>query len=131
VRKRKRGEEEDGKDEDQQELPLTEPLKTKSPSKKGKSKSTRAFQKAAGHIPHKRKHRNNELQVQWSYAFSVNGRLVNEDDSVIKGNEAGGGQVVDAIGKALLLPRDIKVWQEDSSECMLKNLKRDSVLVSF
>ena len=52
-------------------------------------------------------------------------------DSVIKGNEARGGQVVDAIGKALLLPSDIKVWQEDSSERMLKNLKRDSVLVSF
>jgi hypothetical protein len=39
--------------------------------------------------------------------------------------------VVDAIGKALLLPRDMKVWQEDSSERMLENLKRDSVLVNF
>ena len=39
--------------------------------------------------------------------------------------------MADAIGKALLLLRDMKVWQEDSSECMLENLKRDSVLVSF
>ena len=39
--------------------------------------------------------------------------------------------MADAIGKALLLPRDMKVWQEDSSERMLKNLKRDSILLSF
>ena len=63
-KKRKRGEEKDGEDEDQQELPLTDPLKTKSSSKKGKSKSVRALQKAAGLIPHKRKHRNSEPQVQ-------------------------------------------------------------------
>jgi hypothetical protein len=38
--------------------------------------------------------------------------------------------VADAVGKALLLPRDMKVWHEDSSERMLENLKRDSILVS-
>uniref|UniRef100_A0A2N9FBA7 Uncharacterized protein n=1 Tax=Fagus sylvatica TaxID=28930 RepID=A0A2N9FBA7_FAGSY len=127
MRKRKIGREEDNEGE-AQELPPIEPFKTKSPSKKGKSKLARALQKAAGHVSHKRKHRNNEQQVQWSYAFSVKGRSVNEDDLVLKGNEAQGGQVANAIGKVLLLPRDMKVWQEDSSERMLENLKRDSIL---
>ena len=110
---------------------MTDPLKTKSSSKKGKSKSVRALQKAAGLIPHKRKHRNSEPQVQWSYALSVDGRSVNEDDSVIKGCDVRGGQVADADGKALLFPRDMKIWEGDSSEHILENLKRDSVLVSF
>jgi hypothetical protein len=39
--------------------------------------------------------------------------------------------VADAVGKALLLPEDMKVWQEKRSKHMLENLKRDSVLVSF
>ena len=39
--------------------------------------------------------------------------------------------MADAVGKALLLPRDIRIWQVDSSECLIENLKRDSVLVSF
>jgi hypothetical protein len=130
-KKRKKGEEEDGEDENQQELPLIEPLKAKSPSKRSKSKSTRALQKAAGHIPYKQKHRNNEPQVQWNCVLSVDRWLVKEDDYIIKGNEVRGRQVADAVGKALLLPRDMKVWQEDSSERMLENLKRDSVLVSF
>ena len=63
MRKRKIGGEEDNEGE-AQELPPIEPLKTKSPSKKGKSKSARALQKAASHVSHKRKHRNNEQQVQ-------------------------------------------------------------------
>jgi hypothetical protein len=39
--------------------------------------------------------------------------------------------VADAVGKALLLPRDMRIWQEDSSERLIENLKRDLVLVSF
>ena len=39
--------------------------------------------------------------------------------------------MADAVGKALLLLRDMKIWQGDSSERMLENLKRDFVLVSF
>jgi hypothetical protein len=42
-RKRKRGKGEDDEYEGGQELPLTEPLKKKSPSKKGKGKSARAL----------------------------------------------------------------------------------------
>ena len=49
-RKRKRGEEKNDEDEGGQELPLTESLKKKPPSKKGKSKSARALQKAAGQV---------------------------------------------------------------------------------
>uniref|UniRef100_A0A2N9IZ18 Transposase (putative) gypsy type domain-containing protein n=1 Tax=Fagus sylvatica TaxID=28930 RepID=A0A2N9IZ18_FAGSY len=39
-----------------------------------------------------------------------------------------GGQVAEAVGKALLLPEDMKVWQEKRSKYMLENLKRDSIL---
>jgi hypothetical protein len=39
--------------------------------------------------------------------------------------------VADAVGTALLLPEDMKVWQKKRSKHMLENLKRDSVLVSF
>jgi hypothetical protein len=63
--------------------------------------------------------------------FSVERRPIDEDDSVVKGNEARGGQVADAIGKALLLSRDMKIWQGDSFEHMIENLKRNSVLVNF
>ena len=55
-RKRKKGKEEDDEDEGGQELPSTEPLKKKSPSKKGKSKSARALQKAAGQVSQQVQH---------------------------------------------------------------------------
>ena len=131
MKKRKLAEEGDDEVGEQQVLPPIEPLKTKSPSKKGKSKSGRAFQKAAGNVSHKRKHRNNEPKIPWSCVFSVERRLIDEDDSVVKGNEARGGQVADAIGKALLLSRDMKIWQGDSFEHMIENLKRNLVLVNF
>jgi hypothetical protein len=131
MKKRKLAEEGDDEVGEQQVLPPTEPLKTKSPSKKGKSKSGRALQKAIGHVSHKRKHCNNKQKIPWSCTFSVEGRPIDEDDSVVKDNEVQGGQVADAIGKAFLLPRDMKIWQGDSTERMIENLKRDSVLVSF
>ena len=49
----------------------------------------------------------------------------------MKSGDVRGGQVADAVGKALLLPEDMKVWQEKRSKHMLENLKRDSILVSF
>ena len=131
MKKRKLAEEGDDEVGEQQVLPPTEPLKTKSPSKKGKSKSGRALQKAAGHISHEWKHCNNKPKIPWSCTFSVEGRPIDEDDWVVKGNEVRGGQVANAIRKALLLPRDMKIWQGDSSESMIENLKRDSVLVVF
>jgi hypothetical protein len=39
--------------------------------------------------------------------------------------------VADVVGRALLLPKDMKIWQEKRSEHMVENLKRDSILVSF
>jgi hypothetical protein len=111
MKKRKREEERDDEVGEQQALPLTEPLKTKSPSKKEKSKSGQALQKAANNVSHKWKHRNNKPKIPWSCAFSVEGRPIDEDDSVVKGNEVRGGQVADVIRKALLLPRDMKIWQ--------------------
>jgi hypothetical protein len=93
--KRKKGEQQDDEVGEQEVLPLTEPSKNKPSPKKGKGKTARALQKAAGHVPHKKKHRNNDPKVEWSCAFSLDGRPVDEDDSVIKGNEARarGGQV--------------------------------------
>uniref|UniRef100_A0A2N9FVY1 Glucose-methanol-choline oxidoreductase C-terminal domain-containing protein n=1 Tax=Fagus sylvatica TaxID=28930 RepID=A0A2N9FVY1_FAGSY len=100
--KRKRGEEEDDEDEGGQELHLTEPFKKKSPSKKGKSKSARALRKAAGQ-PYTK-------------------------DLVLNSGNVRNGQVADAVGKALLLPEDMRVWQEKRSKHMLENLKRHSIL---
>ena len=39
--------------------------------------------------------------------------------------------MADAVGRALFLPKDMKVWQEKRSKHMLENLKRDSIFVSF
>ena len=39
--------------------------------------------------------------------------------------------MADAVGRALLFPKDMKIWQEKRSEHMLENLKGDSILVSF
>ena len=39
--------------------------------------------------------------------------------------------MAEAVRKALLLPKDMKVWQEKRSRHMLENLKCDSILVSF
>jgi hypothetical protein len=111
-------------------LPLTEPLKKKSPSKKGKGKSTRALQKAAGQSSQQLQHQNNPKEP-WSCVFQVDGRAIDKGDSVLKSGSVRGGQVADAVGKALLLPEDMKVWQEKRSKHMLENLKRDSILVSF
>uniref|UniRef100_A0A2N9GJ11 Transposase (putative) gypsy type domain-containing protein n=1 Tax=Fagus sylvatica TaxID=28930 RepID=A0A2N9GJ11_FAGSY len=56
-------------------------------------------------------------------------RSVDKGDSVLKsGRGVRGGQVAEAVGKALLLPEDMKVWQEKRSKYMLENLKRDSIL---
>jgi hypothetical protein len=129
MKKRKRGEEQAGEAGDQQALSPSEAPKAKAP-KKGKSKNGRALQKAAGHVSHKHKHRNDSKEP-WSCAFLVEGRPVDEDDSVLKSKDVRGGQVADAVGRALLLPKDMKVWQEKRSEHMLENLKRDSILVSF
>ena len=130
MKKRKKEEEWDDEVGEQQALPLTEPPKAKSPSKRGKNKNGRALQKAVGHVSHKRKHRN-ESKVPWSCEFYVGGRPMDEDDSVVKGKEVRGGQVADAIGRALLLPKDMKIWRGNTSEHMVENLKRDSILVSF
>uniref|UniRef100_A0A2N9IRN8 Uncharacterized protein n=1 Tax=Fagus sylvatica TaxID=28930 RepID=A0A2N9IRN8_FAGSY len=93
MKKRKREQERVDEVGEQQAFPPTEPLKTKSLSKKGKK-----------------------------------GRPVDEDDSVVKGKEVWGGQVADAIEKALLLSKDMMIWQGDSSERLVENMKRDSVL---
>jgi hypothetical protein len=92
--------------------PRPSPSKPNPHKKKGKNRTARALQKAVSHVSHKNKHRNNEPSVPWSCNFSIEGRPVDEDDSVIKGNEAWaqGGQVVDDVEKALLFPRDMRIW---------------------
>ena len=130
MKKRKRGEKKAGEAGNQQALPPLEPSKAKSLTKKGKNKNGRALQKAAGHVSHKHKHRNDSKEP-WSCEFYVKGRPVDEDDSVLKSKEVRGGQVSDAVGRALLHPKDMKIWQEKRSEHMVENLKHDSILVSF
>jgi hypothetical protein len=61
----------------------------------------------------------------------VDGRLVDMEDSVMKNKDGHGGLVANAVGKSLLLPKDMKSWQKNKSEHLIKNLKRPSVLVSF
>jgi hypothetical protein len=111
-------------------LVQTEPFVTKSPPKKRKDKNSRTPQKATGHVSHKRKHQK-ELPAPWSCEFYVNGRPVNEDDLVWKSKDVRGGQIADAVGRALLLPKDKRAWQGSNSTQMIENLKRDSVVVSF
>ena len=103
---------------------------TKSSSKKGKGNDSRASQKATGHVSHKRKHQK-KLPAPWKCEFYVNGRPVNKDDSVWKSKDVRGGQIANAIGSALLLPKDMKNWKGNNSTQMIENLKRDSVMVSF
>jgi hypothetical protein len=130
MKKRKKGEEEAEVVKEQQALIQSEPSVTKSSSKKGKGKDSRDPQKAAGHVSHKRKHQK-ELPAPWKCEFYVDGRPVNEDDSVWKSKDVRGGQIADAIGSALLLPKDMKSWKGNNSTQMIENLKRDSVVVSF
>ena len=61
----------------------------------------------------------------------MNGRPVNEDNSVWKSKDVRGEQIADAVGRALLLPKDMRAWQGSNSTQMIENLKRDSVVVSF
>ncbi len=129
-KKRKRGEEQSDDAGGQEGSSPSQPPKAKAP-KKGKSKNDRALQKAAGQVPQRHKHRNDSKQP-WICAFLFDDRTVDEGDSVLKsGKDVRGGQVAEAVGKTLLLPKDMKVWQEKRSKHMLENLKRDSILVSF
>ena len=130
MKKRRKGEEEAGVAKEQQALIHTEPSATKSLSKKGKGKDSRTPQKAVGHVSHKRKPQK-ELPAPWKCEFYVDGRPVNEDDSVWKSKDVRGRQIADALGNALLLPKDMKNWKGNNSTQMIENLKRDSVVVSF
>jgi hypothetical protein len=130
MKKRKKGEEEAEVTREQQALIQIEPSVTKSPSKKGKGKDSRAPQKATSHVSHKRKHQK-ELQAPWRCEFYVDDQPVNKDDSVWKSKDVRGGQIVDVVGSALLLPKDMKAWKGSNSTQMIENLKRDSVVVSF
>ena len=130
AKKRKKGEE-DVKAPEKKQAPIsTEPPATKPSSKKGRSKDSRTLHKAVGHVSHKRKHQK-QLPAPWQCEFYVDGRPVNEDDSVWKSKDVRGGQIADALGSALLLPKDMKNWKGNNSTQMIENLKRDSVVVSF
>jgi hypothetical protein len=69
--------------------------------------------------------------MPWRYEFYIEGQPMDEEDSVLKSKEVWGGQVADVVGRALLLPKDMKIWQGNNSEHMVENLKRDSILVSL
>uniref|UniRef100_A0A2N9FM66 Uncharacterized protein n=1 Tax=Fagus sylvatica TaxID=28930 RepID=A0A2N9FM66_FAGSY len=127
-KKKKRGEEQSDDVGGQEGSSPPRLPKAKAP-KKGKSKNDRALQKAAGQVSQRHRHQDDSKQP-WSCAFLLENRAVDEGDSVLKsGKGVRGGQVAEAVGKALLLPEDMKVWQEKRSKHMLENLKRDSILV--
>uniref|UniRef100_A0A2N9H2C9 Uncharacterized protein n=1 Tax=Fagus sylvatica TaxID=28930 RepID=A0A2N9H2C9_FAGSY len=129
-KKRKRGTAQDDEGCVQEGSSPPQPSKAKSP-KKAKSKNNRALQKATGQIPQGRVGQD-DLQQPWSCSFLLENRSVDKGDSVLKsGRGVRGGQVAEAVGKALLLPEDMKVWQEKRSKYMLENLKRDSILGIF
>ena len=127
-RKRRQAQDDDGCG--QEGSPPLQLTKAKSP-KKAKNKNDRALQKTTGQIPQGRM-RQDDLQQPWSCPFLLENRSVDEGDSVLKGGRGvRGGEVAEAVGKALLLPEDMKVWQEKRSKHMLENLQRDSILVSL
>ena len=129
-KKRKRGKEQDDDVCGQEGSSPPQLSKAKAP-KKAKSKNDRALQKATGQVSQGRM-RQDDLKQPWSCTFLLENRTVDEGDSVFKsGRGVRGGQVAEAVGKAFLLPEDMKVWQEKRSKHMLENLKRDSILVSF
>uniref|UniRef100_A0A2N9GM16 Transposase (putative) gypsy type domain-containing protein n=1 Tax=Fagus sylvatica TaxID=28930 RepID=A0A2N9GM16_FAGSY len=126
-KKRKRGKAQDDDGCGQEGSSPLQLSKAKSP-KKAKNKNDRALQKATGQIPQGRM-RQDDLQQPWSCSFLLENRSVDEGDSVLKsGRGVRGGEVAEAVGKALLLPEDMKVWQQKRSKHMLENLKRDSIL---
>uniref|UniRef100_A0A2N9GE39 Uncharacterized protein n=1 Tax=Fagus sylvatica TaxID=28930 RepID=A0A2N9GE39_FAGSY len=45
-----------------------------------------------------------------------------------KSKDVKGGQIADVVGRALLLPKDMRAWQWSNSMQMIENLKRDSVV---
>jgi hypothetical protein len=49
----------------------------------------------------------------------------------MKNKDSHGGLVTDAVGKSLLLPKDMASRQENNSKCLIENLKLHSVLVSL
>jgi hypothetical protein len=129
-KKRKRGKEQNDDVSGQEGSSPSRLPKAKAP-KKGKSKNDRALQKATGQVSQRLMHQDDSKQP-WSCTFLLENRPVDEGDSVLKsGKGVRGGEVAEAVGKALLLPEDMKVWQEKRSKHMLENLKRDSILVSF
>jgi hypothetical protein len=129
-KKRKRGKEQNDDVSGQEGSSPSRLPKAKAP-KKGKSKNDRALQKASGQVSQRLTHQDDSRQP-WSCTFLLENQLVDEGDSVLKsGKGVRGGEVAEVVGKALLFPEDMKVWQEKRSKHMLENLKRDSILVSF
>ena len=128
--KRKWREEDDGEGVGEQQLMAsTKILKSPTPISKGKSIDVRATRKNGSQVSHKRKHRSGGLKEYWGCDFVVEGCLVDKEDSVMKNKDGHEGLVVDVVGRSLLLLRDMKSWQENNSEHVIKNLICNSVLV--
>uniref|UniRef100_A0A2N9IWI5 Uncharacterized protein n=1 Tax=Fagus sylvatica TaxID=28930 RepID=A0A2N9IWI5_FAGSY len=102
MKKRKRGEEEADEAGDQQALPPLEPSKAKSLTKKERAKMAELFKRP-----------------QVMFPTNISTEMTRKSRGV----------VADVVGRALLLPKDMKIWQEKRSEHMVENLKRDSILV--
>uniref|UniRef100_A0A2N9HDP4 Uncharacterized protein n=1 Tax=Fagus sylvatica TaxID=28930 RepID=A0A2N9HDP4_FAGSY len=125
-------EDEEQETEEQQLVTPVEPLKSPILASKGKSKNDRATRKGENRVSHKRRHINHNFErsskENWAYDFVVEGRPVDKEDFVMKNKDSHGGLVTDAVGKSLLLPKDMASRQENNSKCLIENLKLHSVL---
>jgi hypothetical protein len=133
VVKRKKGEED--VTQEQQLVTPAEPLKSPILASKEKSNNDRATRKGENRVSHKQKHINHHSESSsregWACDFMVEGRPVDRDDFIMKNKDGHGGLVANAVGKSLLLPKDMVSWQENNSERLIENLKCHSMLVSL
>uniref|UniRef100_A0A2N9G8W7 Uncharacterized protein n=1 Tax=Fagus sylvatica TaxID=28930 RepID=A0A2N9G8W7_FAGSY len=75
----------------------------------------------------KRKKGEEEAEVAEKQQVAINTEPFRGQVLVQKGTSCG-GQIADALGSALLLPKDMKNWKGNNSTQMIENLKRDSVV---
>ena len=62
-------------------------------------------------------------------AFMVDGEVLLAIDRERPWRDGRGGKVVECVGKALLLPEDMKHWAKWDDDTLLLNMKREAIMV--